>query len=216
MKTNGKGWAAAGLWILMGVVAGVSPTAAQEKQEEKQEGAKSAAKGDNGSPSKSEEVSTYVIGGTDIITVSVWKEPDFSMNIVVRPDGMISMPLLGDIKAEGLTPVQLSMVLAEKLRKYVNDPQVTIIVNQINSRVVYIVGEVNRAGTFPMLPNMTVLSALAGAGGFTQFAKTKNIHILRTESGVQKKFKFNYNEVIKGNRPEQNIQLKPGDTIVVP
>jgi polysaccharide export outer membrane protein len=188
-----------------------APGAAQEKQAEKK-----AEKQDNGAPARAVELEGYVIGGTDVITISVWKEPDFSLNIVVRPDGMISMPLLGDIKAEGLTPVQLSMVLAEKLRKYVTDPQVTVIVNQINSQMIYIVGEVNRAGTFPMLPKMTVLMALSGAGGFTQFANTKKIYILRNENGAQKKYWFNYKEVIKGNRPEENILLKPGDTIVVP
>ena len=200
------------LFGLLFLLAAGMPGAAQEKQGEK----KSAEKQDNGAPAKAVEPEGYVIGGTDVITVSVWKEPDFSLNIVVRPDGMISMPLLGDVKAEGLTPVQLSMVLAEKLRKYVTDPQVTIIVNQINSRMIYIVGEVNRAGTFPMLPNMTMLMALSGAGGFTQFANTKKIYLLRMENGVQKKFMFNYKEVIKGNRPEENILLKPGDTIVVP
>jgi polysaccharide export outer membrane protein len=134
----------------------------------------------------------------------------------VRPDGMISIPLLGDVKADGLTPVQLAALLTERLRKFVNEPQVTIIVNTINSRLIHLVGEVNRAGTFPMLPNMTLLMALSGAGGFTQFANTKKIYLLRTENGVQKKYNFNYKEVIKGNRPEENILLKPGDTIVVP
>lgn len=184
------------------------PGSAQEKQGEKKQ--------DNGAPATGVEPEGYVIGGSDVITVSVWKEPDFTMNLVVRPDGMISLPLLGDVRAAGQTPMQLSMVLTEKLRKYVTDPQVTIIVNQINSRVIYLVGEVNRAGTFPMLPNMTVLMALSGAGGFTQFANTKKIYVLRNENGVQKKYPFNYKEAIKGNRTEENILLKPGDTIVVP
>lgn len=184
------------------------PGSAQEKQGEKKQ--------DNGAPATAVELEGYIIGGTDVLTVSVWKEPDFTMNLVVRPDGMISLPLLGDVRAAGQTPMQLSMVLTEKLRKYVTDPQVTIIVNQINSRVVYLVGEVNRAGTFPMLPNMTVLMALSGAGGFTQFANTKKIYVLRNENGVQRKFPFNYKEAIKGNRTEENILLKPGDTIVVP
>lgn len=202
------------MWMLLAVLllAAGMPSYGQEPRQEK----KAEGKQDNGPAAKKEEPEGYVIGGTDVLTISVWKEPDFSLGIVVRPDGMISMPLLGDIKAEGLTPVQLSMVLADKLRKYVNDPQVTVIVNQINSRMIHIVGEVNRAGTFPMLPNMTVLMALSGAGGFSQFANTKKIYILRNEGGEQKKFMFNYKEVIKGNRPEENILLKPGDTIVVP
>jgi polysaccharide export outer membrane protein len=197
-----------GLALFLWLAAGL-PGAAQEKPDEK--------KSDKGNGMAAVvEPEGYVIGGTDVLTVSVWKEPDFSMNLVVRPDGMISLPLLGDVKAVGLTPMQLSMVLTEKLRKYVTDPQVTIIVNQINSRVIYIVGEVNRAGTFPMLPNMTVLMALSGAGGFTQFANTKKIYVLRNENGVQRKFPFNYKEAIKGNRTGENILLKPGDTIVVP
>lgn len=214
MKTGERNQVSAMMRLLLALailLAAGMPGAAQEKQAEKK-----TEKQDNGAPAKAAEPEGYVIGGTDVITISVWKEPDFSLNIVVRPDGMISMPLLGDIKAEGLTPVQLSMVLAEKLRKYVTDPQVTVIVNQINSQMIYIVGEVNRAGTFPMLPKMTVLMALSGAGGFTQFANTKKIYILRNENGVQKKYWFNYKEVIKGNRPEENILLKPGDTIVVP
>lgn len=197
------------LWMLVILLVAGGPCLAQEEK-------KGEEKPGNGAATKVEEPEGYVIGGTDQITISVWKEPDFSLSIVVRPDGMISVPLLGDVKAAGLTPVQLSMVLTEKLRKYVTDPQVTIIVNQINSRVIYIVGEVNRAGTFPMLPNMTVLMALAGAGGFTQFANTKKIYVLRNENGVQKKYPFNYKEAIKGNRTEENILLKPGDTIVVP
>lgn len=184
------------------------PAAAQERAADRKQ--------DNGGADAVVEPEGYVIGGTDVITVSVWKEPDFTMNLVVRPDGMISIPLLGDVKAAGHTPMQLGMVLAEKLRKYVTDPQVTVIVNQINSRMIYIVGEVNRAGTFPMLPNMTVLMALSGAGGFTQFANTKKIYVLRIQNGVQRKYPFNYKEAIKGNRTEENILLKPGDTIVVP
>ncbi len=158
----------------------------------------------------------YVIGADDVLTVSVWKEAELTRSVVVRPDGMISIPLLGDVKADGLTPIQLATLLTERLRKFVNEPQVTVIVTTINSRLIHIVGEVNRAGTFPMLPNMTVLMALSGAGGFTQFANTKKIYVLRSVNGTQKKFPFNYKEVIKGNRSEENILLKPGDTIVVP
>ena len=112
--------------------------------------------------------------------------------------------------------MQLAMVITERLKKYVTDPQVTVIVSQINSRRFYILGEVNRAGAYPLLPNMTVLQALSGAGGFTQFANLKGIYILRNESGKQMKYPFNYKEVIRGKLAEQNILLKPGDTIVVP
>ncbi|MCI0352830.1 MAG: polysaccharide export protein [Acidobacteriales bacterium] len=201
------------LMSILVLLLALAPAKAQEKPQQKKNNDTSG----NGSPVKPViEEQGYVIGATDAITVSVWKEPELTLSLVVRPDGMISIPLLGDVKAAGMTPMQLSMALAEKLRKYVNEPQVTIIVNSINSRIVYLVGEVNRAGTYPMLPNMTVLMALSGAGGFSQFANTKKIYVLRFEDGVQKKFPFNYNEVIKGKRPEENIMLKPGDTIVVP
>lgn len=201
------------LMSMLVLLLALAPAKAQEKPEQKKNNDGSG----NGSPVKPViEEQGYVIGATDGITVSVWKEPELTLSLVVRPDGMISIPLLGDVRAAGLTPMQLSSALAEKLRKYVNEPQVTIIVNSINSRIIYLVGEVNRAGTYPMLPNMTVLMALSGAGGFSQFADTKKIYVLRFEDGVQKKFPFNYKEVIKGKRPEENILLKPGDTIVVP
>jgi len=159
----------------------------------------------------------YVIGAEDVLDISVWKEPDVSRVVPVRPDGKISLPLLNDVQAAGLTPMQLAMSVTERLRKFMQvEPQVTVIVTAINSRRIHIVGEVGRAGTYPMLPNMTVLQALSGAGGFTQFAKQKNIYVLRNENGKQVKFPFNYKDVIKGKRPEQDIVLKPGDTIVVP
>lgn len=200
------------LMSMLALLLACAPAKAQEKPEQK----KNDSAG-NGAPIKPViEEQGYVIGATDAITVSVWKEAELTLSLVVRPDGMISIPLLGDVKAAGMTPMQLSMALTEKLRKYVNEPQVTIIVNSINSRIIYLVGEVNRTGTYPMLPNMTVLMALSGAGGFSQFANTKKIYVLRFEDGVQKKFPFNYKEVIKGKRPEENIMLKPGDTIVVP
>ena len=159
----------------------------------------------------------YVIGAEDVLDISVWKEPDVSRVVPVRPDGKISLPLLNDVQAAGLTPMQLAMSVTERLRKFMQvEPLVTVIVTAINSRRIHIVGEVGRAGTYPMLPNMTVLQALSGAGGFTQFAKQKNIYVLRNENGKQVKFPFNYKDVIKGKRPEQDIVLKPGDTIVVP
>ncbi|HWY60257.1 MAG TPA: polysaccharide biosynthesis/export family protein [Terriglobales bacterium] len=158
----------------------------------------------------------YKIGPQDLIRIDVWKEPDISRTIPVRPDGKISLPLLNDVQASGLTAMQLASSLRESLSKYLNNPQVTVTVTEINSRRVYITGEVNRAGAIPLLPNMTVLQALASAGGFTQFAKLKNIYVLRTENGKQEKHPFNYKEVVKGNLAEQNIPLQPGDVIVVP
>jgi polysaccharide export outer membrane protein len=158
----------------------------------------------------------YKIGPQDVLRIDVWKEPDISRTIPVRPDGKVSLPLLNDVQAAGMTAMQLATSLKESLSKFLNNPQVTVTVTEINSRRVYITGEVARAGALPLLPNMTVLQALSSAGGFTQFAKLKNIYVLRTEDGKQVKHPFNYKEVVKGNVPEQNILLQSGDVIVVP
>jgi polysaccharide biosynthesis/export protein len=157
----------------------------------------------------------YVIGPEDVIHVAVWKEADLTATLPVRPDGKISLPLLNDVQAAGLTPTQLASSLTEKLKKYVADPRVTIVVAAINSKRIYLVGEVLRPGATPMLPNMTVLQALSSAG-INQFAKTKGIYVLRTENGKQEKLPVNYRKLVKGQDIEQNYVLRPGDTIVVP
>jgi polysaccharide export outer membrane protein len=159
---------------------------------------------------------SYIIGAADVLDISVWKEPDVSRTVPVRPDGKISLPLVSDVQAAGLTPSELAADLTTRLKKYLNDPQVTIIVTEINSRRVYIVGEVARPGAFPLLPDMTVLQALADAGGFTTFANTKKIHILRTINGKQTEFPFDYRKVLEGNNSAENIKLLAGDEIVVP
>ena len=158
---------------------------------------------------------SYIIGADDTLHVSVWKEPDLTATLPVRPDGMISLPLLNDVQAAGLTPMQLAALLTERLKKYLSDPRVTVVVTQINSQRVYLTGEVLHTGAIPMTPNMTVLQALSSAG-FTQFANTKGIYVLRTEGGKQQKFPINYKQLVKGNDMDKNIVLKPGDTIVVP
>jgi polysaccharide export outer membrane protein len=158
----------------------------------------------------------YKIGPQDILTITVWKEPDVSREVPVRPDGKISLPLLNDVDAAGLTPMQLASSLTESLKKFISSPQVTVIVKEINSRRVYVIGEVVRAGTFPLLPKMTVLQIVSSCGGFTQFANPKKIYVLRTKDGKQTKIPFNYKEVVSGKNPEQNIELQPGDTVVVP
>jgi polysaccharide export outer membrane protein len=157
----------------------------------------------------------YVIGADDTLHIAVWKEPDLSATLPVRPDGKISLPLLNDVPAAGLTPMQLAASITEKLKKYIADPRVTVVVTAMNSRRIFVTGEVVHSGAIPLLPNMTVLQALSSAG-FTQFANVKGIYLLRTENGRQVKLPFNYKEVVKGNHPEQNIMLKPGDTVVVP
>jgi polysaccharide export outer membrane protein len=160
--------------------------------------------------------SVYVIGPEDVLDITVWKEPDVSRVVPVRPDGRISLPLINDIQAAGLSPEQLAATVAEKLRKYMNEPKVTVIVTAINSQRVFVVGEVLRAGAFPLLPGMTVLQALASAGGFTPFANVKKIHVVRLRDGKHIELEFNYRDVLRGDKPEQNINLEPGDTIVVP
>jgi len=156
-----------------------------------------------------------VIGAEDALHVAVWKEAELTATIPVRPDGMISLPLLNDVQAAGLTPMQLAASITEKLKKYVSDPRVTVVVTAMNSRRVYVLGEVLHTGPMALTPNMTILQALAQAG-FSQFANTKGIYVLRVENGKQQKLAFNYKQAIKGESMEQNIVLKPGDTIVVP
>jgi len=159
---------------------------------------------------------SYKIGPQDVLRVDVWKEPDISRTVPVRPDGKISLPLLNDVQAAGLTSMELAAAIREGLTKYITSPQVTVTVTEINSRRFYCMGEVLKQGSYALLPNMTALQAISSCGGFTQFAKLKGIYILRNESGQQKKHPFNYKDVVKGNHPEENIQLQPGDVIVVP
>ena len=159
--------------------------------------------------------SDYIIGADDTLRISVWKEPDMSVTLPVRPDGKISMPLLDDVQAAGMTPMQLGGSIREKLKKYIADPRVTVVVTAMNSQRVYVLGEVTHTGAMPLLPSMTVLQALSSAG-FTQFANLKAIYLLRVQDGKQTKIPFNYKDAIKGRGTQQNITLKPGDTIVVP
>lgn len=158
----------------------------------------------------------YKIGPQDVLDISVWKEQELTRVLPVRPDGKISMPLLNDVQAAGLTPTQLASKITTDLKKFVSDPQVTVIVTQINSQRVYILGEVGRAGAYPLLPGMTVLQALSSAGGLTPFGNGKKIYVLRQVNGQPQKYPFNYKEVLAGKRGDENIQLKAGDTIVVP
>lgn len=158
----------------------------------------------------------YIIGPQDVLDIDVWKEPELTRSVPVRPDGKISLPLLNDVQASGMTPSKLADQITQGLKKYVTDPQVTVIVSAINSQRVYILGEVTRAGAYPLLPDMTVLQALSSAGGFTQFANTKKIYVLRNENGKQEKYLFNYKGVVSGRDTAENITLKPGDTVVVP
>jgi polysaccharide export outer membrane protein len=167
------------------------------------------------SASNSQAGPTYVIGPEDVLHIAVWKETDLTATLPVRPDGKISLPLLNDVQAAGMTPEQLAASVTDKLRKYIADPRVTVVVTQINSKRIYLTGEVAHAGAMPMLPNMTVLQAISSAG-LSQFANTKRIYLLRLENGKQVKMPVNYRKLVKGEDIEQNYLLQPGDTIVVP
>jgi polysaccharide export outer membrane protein len=160
--------------------------------------------------------SSYIIGASDVLTVTVWREATLSGPILVRPDGMISLPLLGDVLASGLTPLQLADQIALKLKKYYQDPKVSVVVSQIHSKLVFLIGEVNKKGPVEMTPGMTLLEAISSAGGLTDFANSRKIYLLRNqEGGSQVKVPVEYKKALKGDG-NFNIALKPGDTIVVP
>ena len=162
----------------------------------------------------SDEDAGYKIGPQDMLRIDVWKEAEISRTVPVRPDGKISLPLLNDVQAAGLTSMQLAGTIREGLTKYITNPQVTVTVMEINSRRVYCNGEFQKPGFLALLPNMTALQAISSCGGFTQFAKIKGIYILRVEDGKQVQHPFSYKEVLKGKKPD--ISLQPGDIIVVP
>jgi len=167
-------------------------------------------------PKPLSENPNYSIAPDDVLIIDVWKEPEISRTVPVRRDGKISLPLLNDVQAAGLTPTQLSSEIVEKLRATVIHPQVTVIVAQMSSQRIYILGQVARGGAYPLVPDMTAVQALSIAGGLTPFAKRKKIYVMRIENGENKMYLINYKEVVTGRMPQQNIQLKPGDTIVVP
>jgi polysaccharide export outer membrane protein len=159
----------------------------------------------------------FVIGSDDILAISVWKEPDVSRVVPVRSDGKISLPLVGEVQATGRTPRQLEVEIAGKLQSYISEPDVTVIVQEVRSQRFNILGQISRPGSYALTNSMTILDAIAMAGGFRDFAKQKAIYVLRAQAdGTQQRIGFNYKEMIKGKNPDQNIKLTPRDTIVVP
>ena len=159
----------------------------------------------------------YKIGAGDVLDINIWKEPDASVrSIVVRPDGKISMPLLKEVDAAGLTPIQLERLITDGLSKVINTPDVTVVVTGINSKKVYVSGKVTKEGPIPYTYRMTIMQALSEAGGITDYAKKKAIYVLRDENGREFRFPFDYGAVLTGERMELNIPLQPGDVIVVP
>ena len=159
----------------------------------------------------------YIIGPDDVLSVHVWKEPDISAKMPVRSDGKITLPLVGDIQASGLTPARLQLVITQRLSDFINNPQVVVAVEQMNSRQFTVMGEVQHPGSFPLTHSTRVMDALAIAGGFRDFAKVKKIRIMRrTAEGGTQTIPFNYREVVQGHKFAQNIELQAGDTVVVP
>jgi len=160
--------------------------------------------------------SDYVIGPDDQLSVVFWHDKELSAEVIVRPDGKISLPLLNDVQASGLTPEQLRVNVTEAAKRFVEDPTASIVVKQINSRKVFITGEVEKPGTYPLTGPTTVLQLIATAGGVKEYADKEKIVVLRSEDGRQVGYRFNYKEVVQQKNPKQNITLKPGDTVVVP
>ena len=158
----------------------------------------------------------YVIGPEDVLSIVYWREKDVSADVTVRPDGKISLPLLNDVQAAGLTPMQLHDRLLETSRRYIEDPNVTVVVTEIKSRKVFITGEVESPGSYPLTAPTTGIQLIAVAGGLRDYANSKNIVIVRTENGQLVTYAFNYKDVLSRKNLRQNIELKPGDTVVVP
>jgi len=157
----------------------------------------------------------YVVGVDDVLSVVFFREKDLSADVVVRPDGKISLPMLNDVSASGMTPEQLAEAIEKAATKFVRDPNASVLVKEIRSRRVYVIGEVGKTGAMPLANEMTVMQALAEAGGPLEYAKKDSIQIIRIEKGQERRIKFNYNEYVEGKNTQQNIRLLPGDTILV-
>ena len=158
----------------------------------------------------------FTIGPEDVLGVVFWRDQDMSQDVTVRPDGMITLPLIRDIKAAGLKPNELADRIQEAAKEYIAEPAVTVVVRQMNSRKVFITGEVFKPGAYPLASSMTVMQLIAVAGGLTEFADGKKISVMRVEGGESRTYEFNYKDVARGKKREQNLVLKPGDTVVVP
>ena len=168
-----------------------------------------------GSLAASAEQAEYIIGPDDQLSIVFWRDKDLSADVVVRPDGKISLPLLNDVDAAGLTPSRLRARLAEAAKRFVEDPNITVVVRQINSRKVFVTGEIARPGSYPLIGQTTVLQMVAIAGGLKEYADAKNILVMRLEKNRTVSYTFNYNDVSRGKSLKQNLELRPGDTIVV-
>ncbi|HTM31888.1 MAG TPA: polysaccharide biosynthesis/export family protein [Vicinamibacterales bacterium] len=188
----------------------VAKAEAEQAQQPQPAGAPAAPAGGTSVPTD------YTIGPEDVLGIVVWREPDLSGDVTVRPDGRISLPVIGEVQAASMTPIALQEQLSAAYRKYVTDANVAVVVRAINSRKVFVTGRVTTPGAHPLVGPLTIMQAIALAGGVTEYADSKNISVLRNEGGQVRTFKFNYKDVAKGKNLEQNIRLLPGDTVVVP
>ena len=201
-------------WVVIGV--GLSAQAQPQAAPANQSPAQPATPGAPAVPAGITPPSDYVIGADDILTVVFWREKDMSMDVYVRPDGRISLPLLNDVQASGLTPDQLRASLTTAAEKFFEDPTITVVVKQINSRKVYITGMISKPGPYPLMGPLTVVNLITVAGGVLEYADTENIGVVRTENGKSTRHRFNYKDFMRGKNLEQNIPLRPGDQIVIP
>jgi polysaccharide biosynthesis/export protein len=205
---RGRHFVSVALFVALCVVAG----AAEQNPATARNSSPAAAK----TPAGPEVPADYVIGPDDVLTVVFWREKDLSGDVQVRPDGRISLPLLNDVAAAGLTPEQLRVKLNEAAAQFIADPTATVVVKEIKSRKVFVLGQIAKAGPYPLMGPTTVAQMLATAGGPLEFADEKNISIIRNEKGTQVRLTFNYEAFKRGKNLQQNVELKPGDTIVIP
>lgn len=198
------------------VLGSVLPIFAQSSQGEKAVAATSSSQSDTGASNKPHD-ENFVIGNDDVLAISVWKEPELTKAVPVRSDGKISLPLVGEMQATGRTPLQLEESITEKLKGFITSPEVTVIVQQVNSRKYNVLGEVSKPGQFPLTASTTIMDAIATSGGFKDFAKKSGVYVLRKgPDGHETRLNFNYKDFIKGKNSSQNIKLEPNDTIIVP
>jgi len=193
-------------WVLLPASLGAQSAPATSGSQDHEAGVSAAKPHDN----------SFVIGNDDVLAINVWKEPDISRSIPVRSDGKISLPLVGEVQAAGLTPLKLEKDIASKLKNYISEPEVTVMVQQVNSQKFNILGQVARPGSYVIANSTTVLDAIALAGGFRDFAKQKSMYVLRQGGAGDSRIPFNYKDVSQGKNMSQNIKLQPGDTIIVP
>jgi polysaccharide biosynthesis/export protein len=214
MRAQSTFWRSFVLAACAALSSSVHPQAAAEAPQSSGGQARQATE-DNQLPSGVTPPAGYVIGADDLLSVRFWADTQLSTDVVVRPDGKISVPLLNDVQAAGLTPEQLNTVLEKAASKFIADANATVIVREVRSRKVYVLGQVARPNPVPLNTDMTVLQVLTAVGGLQEYADRDNITIVRLENGRERRFKFNYNQVVKGKNVQQNILLQPGDTVIV-